>query len=49
LSFWDGSVPYHTQFAGNFPGATVPFGILTWAWLCNYVRATIMEGCLVRS
>jgi hypothetical protein len=49
LSFWDGSVPYHTQFAGNFPGATVPFGILTWAWLCNYVRATITEGCLVRS
>jgi hypothetical protein len=44
FSFWDGSVPYYTLFVTRFPAATIPFGIVVWAWLAGFVGQTIAEG-----
>lgn len=44
LSFWDGSRPYLTWFDGRYPLQTVPFGILTWALLCGFVKDTVMSA-----
>lgn len=42
--FWEGELPFHSQFFGPFPAPSHPFSLATWVLLLVFVCAMLRRG-----